>query len=130
MRTVWAIIGLVLLVAVVLALGGAAIFFMMPRLGFAMMNGGRLGFFGTRGFGTFGFGLGIIGWLVRGALLALVIIGLVAFASALAWRSGATTMTPVSAVNQTPLDILKTRYARGEITKEQYDQLKRDLEIP
>ncbi len=29
---------------------------------------------------------------------------------------------------QTPLDILKVRYARGEITKEQYDQMRRDLE--
>jgi putative membrane protein len=28
---------------------------------------------------------------------------------------------------QSPLDIAKERYARGEITKEQYDQIKRDL---
>lgn len=28
---------------------------------------------------------------------------------------------------QTPLDILKMRYARGEITREQYEQLKQDL---
>jgi putative membrane protein len=29
--------------------------------------------------------------------------------------------------NETPLDILKKRYARGEITKEQFDEMKRDL---
>jgi putative membrane protein len=29
---------------------------------------------------------------------------------------------------QSALDILNHRYARGEITKEQYDQIKRDIE--
>lgn len=29
--------------------------------------------------------------------------------------------------NQDPLEILKLRYARGEITREQYEQMKRDL---
>ncbi len=27
-----------------------------------------------------------------------------------------------------PLDILKKRYAKGEITKEQFDQMKKDLQ--
>lgn len=29
---------------------------------------------------------------------------------------------------ETPLDILKKRYARGEIDREEYERLKRDLE--
>ncbi len=28
---------------------------------------------------------------------------------------------------ETPLDILKARYARGEITKQQFEEMKRDL---
>jgi putative membrane protein len=30
-------------------------------------------------------------------------------------------------VRETPLEILKKRYAKGEITKEDYDRMKRDL---
>ncbi len=29
--------------------------------------------------------------------------------------------------SETPLDILKARYARGEISREQFDEMKRDL---
>jgi uncharacterized membrane protein len=33
-----------------------------------------------------------------------------------------------AATNPTSLDILKTRYAKGEISKEQFEEMKRDLE--
>lgn len=29
--------------------------------------------------------------------------------------------------NKTPMDILKRRYAKGEITKEQFEQMKKDI---
>ena len=34
-----------------------------------------------------------------------------------------------SPASELPLDILKARYARGEITKEQFDAIKHDLEV-
>jgi putative membrane protein len=37
------------------------------------------------------------------------------------------TNEPASSMRQNPLDIARERYAKGEITKEQFDQLKRDL---
>ena len=30
--------------------------------------------------------------------------------------------------HETPLDIIKKRYAKGEITKEQFEQMKKDIE--
>ncbi len=33
-----------------------------------------------------------------------------------------------SNVDDDPLKILKTRYAKGEITKEEYDEMKKELE--
>jgi putative membrane protein len=71
-------------------------------------------------FGMFG-----IGALIMLAFWALVIGGVVWLVVTLARGSQAASSTPTA--SQTPLDILKTRYAKGEITKEQFDQLRRDL---
>jgi len=32
-------------------------------------------------------------------------------------------------MNEAPLDILKKRYAKGEISKEQYETMKKDIEL-
>ena len=34
-----------------------------------------------------------------------------------------------SIIRNTPLDLVKERYSNGEITKEQYEQLKKDLSL-
>ena len=72
-----------------------------------MMNGG------------YGFG-GMFMWI-----LFIIIIGVVAYFVIHNIR----TKTTGSTTQETPLDILKKRYAKGEINKEDFDRMKRDLEI-
>lgn len=60
-----------------------------------------------------------------GLILTLGIIGAVAYA--LGWRPQFNQPGP-TATSQSPLEILKARYARGEISREEYEQMRRDLE--
>ncbi len=79
-----------------------------------------------------GFGLGgmLFGGLMMLAFWVLVIVGVIWLVATLARGSSTSaprTNTVASATGPTTLDILKTRYAKGEITKEQYEEMKRDL---
>ena len=58
-------------------------------------------------------------------LFFLLFIGLVVYLIA---KSIKTTPTEVSLKENTSLEILKKRYARGEINKEEYDRIKKDLQ--
>lgn len=68
--------------------------------------------------GGWGWGMGF-GWIFMLLFWALVILGIVALAKWLFSAGGS---------GKRPLDILKERYARGEINGEQYEQMRRDLE--
>jgi putative membrane protein len=68
------------------------------------------------GYGT-GYGIGIIGLI----FWILVIIGLVLLIKYL-WESGGAKREHESA-----LEILKKRYARGDISKEEFEEKKKDL---
>ncbi len=59
-----------------------------------------------------------------GLLFTVVILG--AIAVALGWRPGIGPSKPAER-DRTPLEQLEARYARGEITREQYEQMRRDL---
>jgi putative membrane protein len=65
-------------------------------------------------------------WMVFGAvwmvLFWAVVIGLAA------WAVTRFTQPPAADRTRTPLQIAQERYARGEITREQYEQLRSDLE--
>ncbi len=58
-------------------------------------------------------------------LFLVVIVGAIAYA--LGWRPQSNQIWPAQP-SQTPLEILKARYVRGEITREEYEQVRRDLE--
>jgi len=64
-----------------------------------------------------GFGMGGFMWLVWIVPIILIIFAVKFFSD----QSGRSNTT------DTPLDILKKRYARGEINKEDFERLKKDL---
>ncbi len=84
----------------------------------------------SAGVSEFGFGGIMLGGLFMLAFWMLVIVGViwlvVAFARG-ASVGAAHANTSGSAAGQTPLEISKMRYAKGEITKDQYEQIRRDL---
>ncbi len=68
-----------------------------------------------------------MGWMMLGmflfwGLLIFLAVGVVK----LLFQSGRPHL-PLSGGSQTPAEILEERYRRGEITQEQYQQMKKDL---
>lgn len=70
-----------------------------------------------------GMGLMMV-WMVVfwGGIIALIIWGIMRLTRSGNSRGG-------NGEKRSPLDIAKERYARGEITKEQFEQLKKDLSL-
>ena len=56
----------------------------------------------------------------------LIIAGVVWLVQSLARGTGSSSGAPPG---ESPLEILKRRYAKGEITKEQFEEMKRDLGV-
>jgi putative membrane protein len=107
-----AIVGLVVILVLVLifALTGAG-----------MMGPGMMGWQGWGNQGTsawWGIGM-MLFWVVLLAGLAGLVVWLV--------RSGSPATAGPTGTGSRPEEILRERYARGEITREQYDQMRRDL---
>ena len=67
----------------------------------------------------------MMGMMGFGLIIPLLLVGLVAYA--LGWLPQFNQSLPTS-TSQTPLEILKARYARGEISREEYEQMHQDLE--
>lgn len=115
MQNTGTIVAVVLIVVLLLVLlSGAG---MMGMAGLGMMGPGMMGGYGYGGWGMFA---GIVSLLFT----LLTIGGIVLVAVWFARSAGKTTLV---AGSESPLDILKRRYAKGEISKEQFEQMKRDL---
>jgi len=65
-------------------------------------------------------GFGLIGFVLVGVLIA-VLIG---------WKplGDQTLLGNPGRISESPLDLLNKRYAQGEISKQEYDLVKKDLE--
>jgi putative membrane protein len=113
-------IAVVVLILLVFLAAAAAPFFVSPW--------GR-GYGWGMGPGMMG-GWSMMGMMFLGPILVLVLIGL--FVAGAVWlvqsasRGGQqTTSAPVA--GETPLDILKRRYAGGEVNKEQFEEMRKTL---
>ena len=110
-------------VLLVVALGWSAL--MGGMMGPGFMGSGQTGQgpFGPgmmRGYGwMWGMGMGF-GGLVMIAFWGAVIVGVFLLVQSMGGAPGGQRQT-------TPLDVLKRRYAAGEVTREQYEQMRKDL---
>lgn len=68
------------------------------------------------GWGTWGFG-----WIIWIIVLVIIVWGIIKIVSS-------NSNKPQHKQDENALDILKKRYAKGEITKEQYDQMRKDIQ--
>lgn len=59
------------------------------------------------------------GWLFVGIFSVLIVLGIVHLVTLMGERRGRR--------REAPLDILKKRYAQGEITKKEYEEMRHDL---
>ncbi|MDA8170563.1 MAG: SHOCT domain-containing protein [Nitrospiraceae bacterium] len=78
--------------------------------------------YGT-GPGMMWYGFGVLGWLMMVAIWVLVILGLIYL---IRWLSHSARQG--EGRQETALDVLKKRYARGEISKEEFEDKKKDLQ--
>jgi len=69
------------------------------------------------GHGAYG---GLFMWLIL-----IVIVGIVLY---FVFNQSKRTGNQIGPKRETPMEILKRRYAKGEITKEEFDELKKDIE--
>lgn len=92
-----------------------------------LMSGGMMGNYGGGMMGNGGYGNGMMGSFGWGGMfmgiLFVIVIGIIVFFVIKTARGTGSRLT-----NETPLDILKIRYAKGEISKDDFDKMKQAME--
>ncbi|MCL4534051.1 MAG: SHOCT domain-containing protein [Bacteroidetes bacterium] len=121
-RDIAIILGVIVLIVILLGVVAGA-----GGMGYGMM--GPNGTFQGPGVYPFRFGFGW--WFVLMGIVMLVFWGIVigGLVWLVAWLIRQAQGTgPEAGGGRRALDILQERYARGELTREQYEQMRRDLE--
>ena len=92
-------------------------------LGFLLVWGFRGSGYGMMGPGM----MGGYGSMFLVPIIIIVVIGLIVWAVVTATQKSSGSNDATDHKTETPLDVLKRRYAQGEIDKEEYETKKRDL---
>ncbi len=96
---------------------------MIPGLLVSCAREGGYGMQGPGGWGNMmNYGTGYGGMSMW--IIVLIVIGVLVYFIVQSQKKNGQTPTQ----NESPLDILKRRYANGEIAKEEYEKMKKDLE--
>ncbi len=111
------VIGVVLILILMVGLTLLIPFAWGRGFGFGMLGRGMMGGFGFPLWFTGGIGM-LLFWV-------LIIVGVIWIVQSP--PRGTETGGSIMPVSESPLDILKRRYAKGEISKEQFEEIKRDL---
>jgi putative membrane protein len=92
-----------------------------------MMGGGMMGGFGD-GMGGLGLSGGLLGTLLTiGVLVGLVFLGIWLWRKYGASEGAGPSIRPSGSRQTSALDILQARYARGELTRKEYQAMLQDL---
>ncbi len=102
-------------------------------MGPGMMGPGMMGGWGGRWGG--GWGMPLLGLVFWALIVTGIVVGVVALVRRPAPGAGATGAAPSAPAagaeaTETPLAILKRRLASGEITREEYEALKKEVASP
>jgi putative membrane protein len=122
-KTRWLWIALAGILVLALIFGGLSLNNRWHHVGYDRMRPGMIpmGEFGALGW----VGMFLI-WLIPASLFVLVVLGIIGLARGLTLKER--TLPEGETKGQiTPQEILKTRYANGEITREEFLQMKEDL---
>ncbi len=107
-----------------LIIGGIiVVVLIVPPLVFGLIWGGQYGSWGMMGPGM----MGGFGWMAIMPVLWIVVLGLIIWAVVVAVRGSSESRSSDSSKADSALEVLKRRYARGEIDKEEYEEKKKDL---
>jgi len=123
-NTNWIIVTILGIIILSIILVGANILGNQNYGGWGMMGPGMMNGWGF-GFGWIGM---ILMWLIPVGILSLVILGIAGLVRSLTSDDQGSTPPPRTNDQSTPREILQSRYARGDITREQYLEILADLD--